>query len=74
MRLGLRAFALATGMALAAALLAPAQALTPQLITGPYVSGWFGYWEPDSVVETLAAQGTSTVPEVNLFWWSFASA
>lgn len=57
-----------------AALLAPtqAQALTPQLITGPYVSGWFGYWEPDSVVETLAAQGRTTVPEVNLFWWSFA--
>ena len=53
---------------------APAQAITPQLITGPYVSGWFGYWEPDSVVETLAAQGTSTVPEVNLFWWSFADA
>jgi len=53
---------------------APAQAITPQLITGPYVSGWFGYWEPDSVVETLAAQGTSAVPEVNLFWWSFASA
>lgn len=57
-----------------AALVAPAQAqaITPQLITGPYVSGWFGYWEPDSVVETLAAQGRSTVPEVNLFWWSFA--
>lgn len=74
MRQGLRTFALGTGVALAAALLAPAQALTPRLITGPYVSGWFGYWEPDSVVETLAAQGTSTVPEVNLFWWSFASA
>ena len=55
-------------------LIAPtaAQAASARLITGPYVSGWFGYWEPDSVVETLAAQGTATVPEVNLFWWSFA--
>jgi spore germination protein YaaH len=55
-------------------LLAPAQAMTPRLITGPYVSGWFGYWELDSVVEALAARGTSTVPEVNIFWWTFASA
>ena len=61
-------------LALAASLPAPAQAMTPRLITGPYVSGWFGYWEPDSVVEALAAKGTSTVPEVNIFWWTFASA
>jgi len=74
MRQGVRALAIATGIALGAALIAPAQAMTPRLITGPYVSGWFGYWEPDSVVEALAAQGTSTVPEVNIFWWTFASA
>lgn len=74
MRQALRALAIATGVAIAAAVLAPAQAMTPRLITGPYVSGWFGYWEPDSVVETLAAQGTSTVPEVNIFWWTFDSA
>ena len=61
-------------LALGAVLPAPAQALTPRLIIGPYVSGWFGYWEPDSVVEALAAEGTTTVPEVNIFWWSFASA
>lgn len=55
---------------------APASALTvtPQLITGPYVSGWFGYWEPDSVVQALADKGRATVPEVNIFWWSFADA
>ena len=74
MRTGLRAIAIATGIALAVAVLAPAQALTPRLITGPYVSGWFGYWEPDSVVQALADSGTATVPEVNVFWWSFASA
>ena len=61
-------------MTLALVIPAPASALEPRLITGPYVSGWFGYWEPDSVVETLAAQGTSTVPEVNIFWWTFDSA
>ena len=44
--------ALATAVALGWA--APAQAMTPRLITGPYVSGWFGYWEPDSVVQALA--------------------
>ena len=64
--------ALATAVALGWA--APAQAMTPRLITGPYVSGWFGYWEPDSVVQALADKGTSTVPEVNVFWWSFDSA
>lgn len=64
--------ALATAVAFAFA--APAQAMTPRLITGPYVSGWFGYWEPDSVVQELADKGTSTVPEVNVFWWTFASA
>ena len=67
-------FAAASSLVAGIALAGPSQAITPQLITGPYVSGWFGYWEPDSVVEALAAQGTSTVPEVNLFWWSFASA
>jgi len=57
-------------------LVIPNQALAaaPSLITGPYVSGWFGYWEPDSVVERLALEGTATVPEVNIFWWTFASA
>lgn len=73
-RSGLSALAVCVALVLAAALPAPAQAMTPRLITGPYVSGWFGYWEPDSVVEALAAQGTSTVPEVNIFWWTFASA
>jgi hypothetical protein len=68
------AIALALATVVAVSVAAPAQAMTPRLITGPYVSGWFGYWEPDSVVETLAAQGTSTVPEVNIFWWTFASA
>lgn len=61
-------------LALGLALSTPAHALTPRLITGPYVSGWFGYWEPDSVVEALAEQGGATVPEVNIFWWSFAGA
>lgn len=74
MRTALRGLAIAMGVAIAAAVLAPAQAMTPRLITGPYVSGWFGYWDPDSAVETLAAQGTSTVPEVNIFWWTFDSA
>ena len=62
--------------AIAMSLVTPtvAQAMTPRLITGPYVSGWFGYWEPDSVVQELADRGTSTVPEVNIFWWSFDSA
>ena len=64
--------ALATAVAVGWA--APAAAMTPRLITGPYVSGWFGYWEPDSVVRDLADKGTSTVPEVNVFWWSFDSA
>ena len=61
-------------MTLALVIPAPASALEPRLITGPYVSGWFGYWEPDSVVQALADKGASTVPEVNIFWWSFASA
>lgn len=68
--------ALAVAAALVGGLLAaaPAQAMTPRLITGPYVSGWFGYWEPDSAVQALADKGTATVPEVNIFWWSFDSA
>jgi spore germination protein YaaH len=66
--------AVSLAVAVGAMLPTPAQALTPRLITGPYVSGWFGYWEPDSVVEALAAEGGSTVPEVNIFWWSFAGA
>ena len=48
--------------------------MTPRLITGPYVSGWFGNWQTDAAVESLAAQGTSTVPEVNIFWWAFTGA
>jgi hypothetical protein len=69
----MRAIRTATLGALLIALMAPtsAHALTPRLITGPYVSGWFGNWEPDSVVTALAEQGTSTVPEVNIFWWEF---
>jgi len=66
------AVALATALVAGPVLAAPAEAMTPRLITGPYVSGWFGYWEPDSVVQALADKGTSTVPEVNIFWWSFA--
>jgi spore germination protein YaaH len=58
----------------ATALVATPAAAATRLITGPYVSGWFGYWEPDSVVQTLADQGKTVVPEVNIFWWSFASA
>ena len=71
---GLRAGAIAIVMALAAAVLAPAQAMTPRLITGPYVSGWFGYWEPNSVVQELADRGTTTVPEVNIFWATFTGS
>jgi spore germination protein YaaH len=70
----LRAIALLAATSLAVALPGPAQSATPQLITGPYVSGWFGYWEPDSVVQALADKGRATVPEVNVFWWSFADA
>lgn len=53
------------------ALPSSALALTPRIITGPYVSGWFGYWEEDSVVQALADAGTTSVPEVNIFWWGF---
>lgn len=54
-------------------LLAPvhASALVPRIITGPYVSGWFGYWEEDSVVQALADAGAGAVPDVNIFWWGF---
>ena len=45
---GLRAGAIAIVMALAAAVLAPAQAMTPRLITGPYVSGWFDWLASES--------------------------
>ncbi|MFM1965306.1 MAG: hypothetical protein RL134_1031 [Actinomycetota bacterium] len=74
--MSLRTGAMGTALALIAGIVlaAPAQAMTPRLITGPYVSGWFGYWEPDSVVQDLADKGASTVPEVHIFWWSFASA
>ena len=74
--MNLRRGGIITALALIASsvLAAPAQSMTPRLITGPYVSGWFGYWEPDSVVQDLADKGTSTVPEVNIFWWSFDSA
>ena len=55
------------------ALLAPtgAHAQVQRLITGPYVSGWFGYWAADASVETLTAQGRGVVPEVNIFWAKF---
>jgi spore germination protein YaaH len=69
-----RLIGLAAAVSLAVALPVPAQSATPRLITGPYVSGWFGYWEPDSVVQALADKGRDTVPEVNVFWWSFADA
>lgn len=66
---GLLASMLAVGMSTGT----PAQA-AQGIIPGPYVSGWFGYWEPDSVVQSLADRGTSVVPEVNIFWWEFAGA
>lgn len=59
------------GIALALAIPTSAQAQTPRLITGPYVSGWFGYWAADSRVDTLVQQGTRVVPEVNIFWAKF---
>jgi spore germination protein YaaH len=74
MGIGPGRMAIAIALALGVMLPAPAHAVTPQLITGPYVSGWFGYWEPDSVVQALADKGAATVPEVNIFWWSFADA
>ncbi|MFM9050560.1 MAG: hypothetical protein ACKOMX_11050, partial [Actinomycetota bacterium] len=69
MGLGSAARAIA-GAIVALALAAPAsaQAQIPQLITGPYVSGGFGYWEPDADVERLAAQGGGGVPEAAIFW------
>ena len=70
MKAVLRAVALgAIGLSLV--LPTAAQAQTPRLIAGPYVSGWFGYWEPDAPVQTLAAQGVGVVPEVNIFWATF---
>lgn len=61
-------------VALALAAPASAQAQIPQLITGPYVSGWFGYWEPDADVERLATQGGGVVPEASIFWAKFSSS
>ena len=70
----LTSLAIIAGAAMGFVAPATAHAMTPRLITGPYVQGWFGYWEEDAPVQALAAQGPGVAPSASIFWAKFTGA